>query len=227
MRYTALILLVVASLAACGDDEAAPATSVPPDASAAVDSTPPSTDTPVTASTTDTGSVAPPTSAESPTSTERATEPTTEPCQAPTSTETVSVGFPNTLSSLVGSEIRTGSHTCFERVVLELQGDGTMPGYRVQYVDDPVRLSPSDLEVDIAGDATLVLSVGAWMTTMDGGGYQGPDQIIPSNVADILELRLVENFEGMHQWAIGLDQERAFTVTTLSGPPRIVIDIAR
>ncbi len=72
------------------------------------------------------------------------------------------------MSSLVGRDIRTGEHSCFERVVLELQGDGEMPGYRVEYVDDPVKLSPSDMEVDIAGDATLVLSV-AVVDDDDGG----------------------------------------------------------
>jgi hypothetical protein len=30
----------------------------------------------------------------------------------------------------------------------------------------------------------------------------------------------------MHQWAIGLDRERPFSVATLNDPPRIVIDIA-
>jgi hypothetical protein len=154
------------------------------------------------------------------------TTPSGEPCEPPTSIEPVSVDFPLGMSSLVGREIRTGTHPCFERVVLELQGDGAMPGYRVQYVDDPVRLSPSDLDVDIAGDATLVLSVAAWMTTMEGEGYDGPDQIVPTNVELIEELRLIENFEGMHQWAIGLDRVRPFSVTTLSDPARIVIDIA-
>ena len=111
-------------------------------------------------------------------------------------------------------------------MVLELQGSGDLPGYRVEYVDDPVKLSPSDLDVDISGDATLVLSVGAWMTAMDGDGYAGPDDIVPMNVEHIRELRLIENFEGMHQWAIGLDERRSFEVTTLADPPRIVIDIA-
>jgi hypothetical protein len=143
------------------------------------------------------------------------------------STEPVAVNFPFTLSSLVGGDIRTGAHSCFERVVLELEGVGDLPGYRVQYVDDPVKLSPSDQEVDIAGDATLVLSVGVWMTTMEGAGYVGPDQFVPANVDNIAELRLIENYEGTHQWAIGLDRERPFSVTTLSNPPRIVIDIER
>lgn len=131
------------------------------------------------------------------------------------------------MSSLVGRDIRTGAHSCFERVVLELQGDGEMPGFRAEYVDDPVKLSPSDMDVDIAGDATLVLSVAAWMTTMEGEGYDGPNQIFPTNVEVIEELRLIENFEGMHQWAIGLDKTLPFSATTLNDPPRIVVDIAR
>jgi len=36
----------------------------------------------------------------------------------------------------------------------------------------------------------------------------------------------VENFEGMHQWAVGLDAERPFDVVFLDAPRRIVIDIA-
>ncbi|HET9666986.1 MAG TPA: hypothetical protein VFP09_09530, partial [Desertimonas sp.] len=37
-------------------------------------------------------------------------------------TAPVNDGFPNRLSSLVGTDIRTGGHECFERVVLELGG---------------------------------------------------------------------------------------------------------
>ncbi len=167
------------------------------------------------------------TTVQSPTSSSVISPPSSaEPCTPPTSTEAVVVNFPNTLSALVGRDIRTGAHPCVERVVLELQGSGDLPGYRVEYVDDPVKLSPSDLDVDISGDATLVLSVGAWMTAMDGEGYAGPDDIVPMNVEHIRELRLIENFEGMHQWAIGLDERRSFEVTTLADPPRIVIDIA-
>jgi hypothetical protein len=150
---------------------------------------------------------------------------TAAPCPAQGGTAPVVVDFPNRLSSLVGHDIRTGAHECFERVVMEFEGDGEMPGYKVEYVDDPVHLSPSDQTVDIAGDATLVVSVGAWMTTMEGTGYQGPQQIVPANVVHIRELRLIENFEGMHAWAIGLDERRSFEVSTLTDPPRIVVDV--
>jgi hypothetical protein len=219
-----MLAVVALGLAACGSEESASL-----DTGAVTDSTTGPTET--------IGAPPPPTppppSAEPGSSTAALattvaveTTPPGETCEPPTSTEPVSVDFPMGMSSLVGAEIRTGTHPCFERVVLELQASGEMPGYRVEYVDDPVKLSPSDMEVDVAGDATLVLSVAAWMTTTEGAGYDGPDRITPTNVALIEELRLIENFEGVHQWAIGLDRERPFSVITLDDPPRIVIDIA-
>ena len=59
----------------------------------------------------------------------------------------------------------------------------------------------------------------------EGTGYTGPDQIFPTNVSHILELRLLENFEGMTTWAIGLDAKRSFVVKALDDPSRLVIEI--
>ena len=131
------------------------------------------------------------------------------------------------MSGLVGSDIRTGAHPCFERVVIEFaDGPGDMPGLRVEYVDDPVLLSPSDQTVDIDGDATLVISVAAWMPSMEREGYAGPTDFRPTNVSLIEEVRQIENFEGLTAWAIGLGDERDFEVGYLDAPPRIVVDIA-
>ena len=141
-------------------------------------------------------------------------------------TSSVNDGFPNRMSSLVGVDIRTGGHECFERVVLEFGGSGELPGYQVQYESDPILDSPSGEPVDVAGDATLVVSVGTWMPDIDGNGYQGPREFVPTNVVNIRELQQIENFEGQNAWAIGLDRQRDFTVSTLADPVRIVIDIA-
>jgi hypothetical protein len=154
-----------------------------------------------------------------------ATDPADE-CEAPVGRDTFNDGYPNRMSGMVGGDIRTGAHPCFERVVIELAGPGDMPGVRVEYVDDPVHLSPSDETVEIDGDATLVISVAAWMPSMEGDGYAGPVDFSPTNVEHILQLRQVENFEGMSAWAIGLDTERDFEVTFLESPARIVVDIA-
>lgn len=134
--------------------------------------------------------------------------------------------FPSLMSSLVGVDIRTGRHDCFERVVVEFGGTGSLPGYRVAYEADPILDSPRGEPVDIAGAATLVVAFGAWMPEPDGAGYSGPREFVPDNVSNIVELEQLENFEGMSSWAIGLDAERPFAVSTLSDPPRLVIDIA-
>lgn len=132
---------------------------------------------------------------------------------------------PLTLSGMYGMDIRTGSHPCYERIVIELGGTGDFPGWAVEYVDDPVRLGESDEFAEIAGDATLFVRMGMWMTTMEGGGYQGEIDIFPVGVSHILELRQTENFEGMCIWSIGLDAQYPFTASVFHDPERLVIDI--
>ena len=150
-----------------------------------------------------------------------------EECPDPGDVGAVEDGFPERLSSLVGLEIRTGSHPpCFERVVIEFAGSGDPPGYRVEYRPDPIIDSPRGEPVEVAGDATLVISAGAWMPNPEGDGYDGPRELVPVNVQTIRELEQIENFEGMTSWAIGLDRERPFTVETLENPQRLVVDIS-
>jgi len=230
LAVAALLAFLVVGLAACTDEESSTGTTVvattPPTTSPATSTAASSTAAPAV---TTAPSSTPPTVATttSPVTTGPATTAvTTAPCVAPTGTDEFVDGFPLRMSSLVGVDIRTGAHPCFERVVIELGGVGEMPGVRVGYVDDPVTLSPSDETVDIAGDATLLIAVAAWMPDMEGNGWSGPSDITPTNVEHVLELRQVENFEGMHQWAVGLDEERPFDVTFLDSPPRIVVDIA-
>jgi len=136
------------------------------------------------------------------------------------------------MTSLVGVDIRTGTHPCFERIVIELAPSdiptpGGMPGWWVRYATGPITLGQTDDQfVEILGDETLLVSMNAWMPSMEGQGYQGQRDIFPTNVSHLLELRQIDNWEGQHTWAIGVDQKRPFRVTTLSAPDRLVIDVA-
>ena len=239
LRTLAVCVVACAAVTAgCSgdDDEASPSTqpsttATPSSTTLALTTTMPSTTTSVpTPSTTQpaTPTTAPATTpaSTSPATTAAATTTSAPDCEPLDGTESFNDGFPMRMSGLVGSDIRTGAHECFERVVIELAGSGDMPGVRVEYVDDPVQLSPSDQTVEIDGDATLVISVAAWMPSMEGDGYHGPTQFVPSNVSHIVEVRQIENFEGMTAWAIGLDSEREFSAYFLESPARIVVDIA-
>ncbi|MEO5723174.1 MAG: hypothetical protein ABIQ39_01100 [Ilumatobacteraceae bacterium] len=129
------------------------------------------------------------------------------------------------MSGLVGGDIRTGRHECFERIVIELGGSGTFPGWFAEYRNDPVQLGESNETAFIRGDATLVVRLGSWMRDTTGEGYQGPHDVFPTNVSSLRELRLIENHEGVTIWAIGIDRQRPFDVSVLPSPPRLVIDV--
>jgi len=188
--------------------------SVSPDTTApAADTTLPGTET----------TVVPPTT-EPATTTTAGAPTTTAACTPEGDTAPQESDDPLLMSALVGVDIRTGIHPCFERLVIELAGAGDFPGWSIAYVDDPVRLGESDEFVEIEGAATLQVTMRMWMPTMEGQGYAGPIQVFPDNVVHILELRETENFEGMCIWSIGLDAEYPFTVDILSGPDRLVID---
>ncbi|CAN5474794.1 hypothetical protein BH10ACT2_BH10ACT2_23750 [soil metagenome] len=150
---------------------------------------------------------------------------TTEMCAPAGDVEPKGDPDPLTLSGMVGVDIRTGAHPCYERIVIEVDGQGNFPGWAVEYVEDPVRLGESDEFTEIAGDATLSVRMGMWMATMEGDGYTGPIDIFPVGVSHILELRETENFEGMCIWSIGLDAQYPFTATVLHDPERLVIDV--
>ena len=139
--------------------------------------------------------------------------------------------FPERMTSMVGVDIRTGAHSCYERIVIELADStiptpGGMPGWWVRYADGPITLGQTDDQfVEVLGDATLLISMNAWMPSMDGEGWVGSTDIFPTNVTHVLELRQIDNWEGQNTWAVGIDTERPFRVFTLASPTRLVVDV--
>lgn len=232
MRTTPLIVaaLLIAT-AACSSDESTTTTLEPSsstttvvESTAAPTTSLPATSAPTTSSPATTG---PETTAPS---TSGVVTSTTVACEFDGDTGDEQDGFPERMSSMVGVDIRTGGHGCYERVVIEFAESGDpvpvwMPGWWVRYADGPVTLGESDETVDLAGDATLLITTAAWMPNMEGTGYDGPTRFVPDNVTHLLEMRQVYNWEGYSTWAVGLDRERPFRVFTLTQPSRLVVDI--
>jgi hypothetical protein len=147
----------------------------------------------------------------------------------------VEVNFPQLMTSEVGADIRVGAHQCFERVVIEL-GPGPaptpagLPGYWVRYATGPLTLGQTDDQfIELEGAADLLITVNAWMQTFDENqqpvGYDGPRDFRPTGMTAIRQLYLLDNSEGVHTWAVGLDRPRPFRVLTLADPTRIVVDV--
>jgi len=125
-------------------------------------------------------------------------------------------------AQLVLTDVRTGQHDGFGRVVLEFSGTG-IPGWTVNYVDK-ARADGSGRPVTVDGDAALDIYA-AGTTYPTDGIYDGPKRVAgDGTVADVY---VVGTFEGDTQVVAGIDGGRKpFRVFTLTNPSRLVVDVA-
>lgn len=125
--------------------------------------------------------------------------------------------------------VRVARHDGADRVVFEFRGDGT-PGASVRYLEGPVIEDGSGDEVEVGGEATLEVRLepasGVDLGSDGGPTYTGPDRFRPSGTAGIVELVRTGDFEAVLTWAVGLEARVPFRVTTLSDPPRVVVDLS-
>jgi hypothetical protein len=124
------------------------------------------------------------------------------------------------------SDIRTGRHQGFDRVVFEAGGTGT-PGWDVRYVDAPSSQGSGE-PVDVAGNAVL-------QVTLTGAGYPydtgveefaGPDPLPGQGTANVTEVVFDATFEGTTVAFVGTRAEAPFRVYLLQDPVRVVVEVA-
>ncbi|HUP69760.1 MAG TPA: hypothetical protein VM142_08080 [Acidimicrobiales bacterium] len=115
------------------------------------------------------------------------------------------------------------------RVVFEF--DPVLPGYKVDYIERPVTMDGSGDEVKVAGEAVLeIIMENAAQARFEGEKvietYTGPPRLQPAGAGAVVEVVEAGDFEGLVHWVVGLRQKNAkISVSTLSGPSRLVLDI--
>jgi hypothetical protein len=120
-------------------------------------------------------------------------------------------------------DVRAGRHPGFDRVVFEFRG--AVPEHHVRYVDQLVE-DGSGNPVSLAGTADLeVVFQGANAHTDDGAPTVSPRRFSPGLTA-VKEVAQIGDFEAVVSYGIGLDRRRPLTVSTQSGPSRLVIDVS-
>ncbi len=125
--------------------------------------------------------------------------------------------------------VRTGRHRCFDRLVVDLDGDTT--GYRVDYVDAVYADGSGEL-VPVKGGAILNIVLFAPAYDDTGRATVDPATVSATNVAGYRTLRDVEwagSFEGQTTLGLGVRARLPFRVFTLDGPgdgSRLVVDVA-
>ena len=125
--------------------------------------------------------------------------------------------------------IGVGRHEGYDRVVFQFKND--LPGYRVEYVEPPLKEDGSGKPVSVDGNAIVVVRMepasGFDLNTGEGVMvYKGPKRIEGASVgtSTVQELVRSGDFEAVLSWAIGLSDKVDFRVTTATSPARLIVD---
>lgn len=114
----------------------------------------------------------------------------------------------------------------FTRVVFDFE-DGDIPWWSIGYTAGPFT-STSDEPIPIDGAAFLRVVLSSVGYDLSGAEvritYDGPERIA-AGTNSVVEVVLVDDFEGVSTWVIGVDDMKPFMVGTLTDPPRVYIDI--
>src|SRR5262245_16566574 len=128
------------------------------------------------------------------------------------------------------TNVRTGRHACFDRLVIDLQGRA--PGYDVRYVPT-VTQDGSGSVVPLRGGAKLQIVVRAPSYSTSGKTTYAPkNKSELRNVNGYSTFRQVAyagSFEGQTTIGLGVRARLPFHVYTLAGPgtnTRLVVDVA-
>jgi hypothetical protein len=151
----------------------------------------------------------------------------TEPTDTLAGAGTTAVVAPSTAkaTSLL-DRVAVGRHPGYDRVVFQFRDDG-LPGYRVEYVQPPLKEDGSGDPVDVAGNAFVVVRMepasGFDLNTGEGQlVYKGPKRLPGASV--VKEVVRTGDFESVLSWAVGLESKVPFRVTTAASPSRLIVD---
>jgi hypothetical protein len=129
-------------------------------------------------------------------------------------------------ASVTVSDIRIGRHDGFDRVVLEIGGQGT-PGWDVRYVDQASSQGSGEA-VDVAGDAVLQVSLTRagypYETGVEEFSAAGP--LTAAGTDEVTEVHFDATFEGTTVAFVGTRTRAPFRVYLLEAPTRVVLEVA-
>lgn len=136
----------------------------------------------------------------------------------------------NRSTTAVLTNVRTGRHACFDRVVFDISGNP--PGYTVRYASE-VFYTHTNRPMPLRGGAQLEFAIdGNEVDATGRPAFQPPNALEVADVTGYRTLRQVAHggsAEGFTVFGIGVRARLPFRVFTLAGPgsgSRLVIDIA-
>jgi hypothetical protein len=146
--------------------------------------------------------------------------PTNSPGSTPsTACPPLTGGSPLGASRLVA--MRAAHNPGFDRLVFEFSGP-SVPEYRIELAS--TFIAPSGQAVRVDGNAFFAVRLGG--QAHNDAGQKSYPQADPFRVglSVVREVKLVEDFEGVVRFGVGMERVVCPTVLTLLGPSRVVVD---
>lgn len=133
---------------------------------------------------------------------------------------------PSADARLTVTGLRTGTHTGYDRVVVDLGGVGT-PGWHVERQPAAVE-DPTGDTLDLGGEGVLAVYVTGLGYPYDTGVEELPAGTRTPGGTVVTGAEFTGTFEGQTQVFLGLtDAEAPYRVFLLQDPLRLVVDVQR
>lgn len=122
------------------------------------------------------------------------------------------------------ADARIARNQGFDRMVVEFEGD-EIPSYHIEYVDSPIRQCGSGNAIVLRGDGWLLIRMEPAQAHDEEGRATIEERAGEPGLPIILEHRLICDFEGVVEWALGVSSPNRYRVMELQEPARLVVDV--
>ena len=123
-------------------------------------------------------------------------------------------------------DVRTAAHPEYERIVFGF-GEGVVPGFRLEYIDRPVRACGSGDVVELPGDAWLSIRLEPAQAHTEEGRATIADRARVLDYENMKALRMICDFEGQVEWVVAASAPQRYRTLELKAPNRLVVDIKK
>jgi hypothetical protein len=126
-------------------------------------------------------------------------------------------------------DVRTAVRQGYDRVVFEF-ADDRIPGYELEFVEQPVRDCASDRRVEVDGSHVLLLRLTPARASTVEGEQPRPAMQELDRRADheiVRHIVLSCDHEGEVHWAVGHEGPGSYRVMELAAPARLLVDLRR
>ena len=121
-------------------------------------------------------------------------------------------------------EVRSAGHSGYDRVVFEFEG-AELPGYKIEYIDKPVRACGSGDVVPLEGDGWLEIKFYPANAHTEEGKPTVENRAFAPNHKIIKEIKSTCDFEAEVAWVLGVASPNHYRVLELKNPTRLAVDI--